>query len=199
MSSKRTKDRMDRDAGNYTEVKPLVRSKPGQISSSIFDTQSLKKYKAFFKLSKMNFQGKEQISAAVARHFAVHAVDEATVLVNFLDEVKRQQEYYFDSTHVAKTQGKVKGRSGAGASRTYGYMISHALNKLDGKRGTVDQICEIIAHDFEDQLFGGGRATTGRKKHPAWRQSVQKRLSNMPQFQKSDEDRNKYSFARAKN
>eukprot|EP00656_Telonema_subtile_P013575 TRINITY_DN1689_c0_g1_i2.p1 TRINITY_DN1689_c0_g1~~TRINITY_DN1689_c0_g1_i2.p1 ORF type:complete len:134 (-),score=21.34 TRINITY_DN1689_c0_g1_i2:648-1049(-) len=108
MSSKRTKDRMDRDNGNYTEVKPLVRSKPGQISSSIFDTQSLKKYKAFFKLSKMNYQGKEQISAAVARHFAVHAVDEATVLVSFLDEVKRQQEYYFDSSHVAKTQGKAK-------------------------------------------------------------------------------------------
>eukprot|EP00656_Telonema_subtile_P013579 TRINITY_DN1689_c0_g1_i9.p1 TRINITY_DN1689_c0_g1~~TRINITY_DN1689_c0_g1_i9.p1 ORF type:complete len:132 (-),score=20.17 TRINITY_DN1689_c0_g1_i9:648-1043(-) len=106
MSSKRTKDRMDRDNGNYTEVKPLVRSKPGQISSSIFDTQSLKKYKAFFKLSKMNYQGKEQISAAVARHFAVHAVDEATVLVSFLDE--RQQEYYFDSSHVAKTQGKAK-------------------------------------------------------------------------------------------
>ena len=98
----------------------------GQIASSIFDTAALKKYKAFFKLSKMNYQGKvtteqillsrnlvaesfplfhqEQISAAVARHFAVgfvsapnpalttvsvqvHAVDDATVLVNFLDEV----------------------------------------------------------------------------------------------------------------
>merc|ERR1711907_921742 len=123
--------RKERDANQYTEIKPLVRSKPNQISSSIFDTQALNKYKTFYKLSKMNYQGKEQISAAVARHFAVHAVDDATVLVNFLDEVKKQQEFYFDHNHVYKSQGRNnKGRSGPGASRTYGYMISHALNKL---------------------------------------------------------------------
>merc|ERR1711865_172335 len=197
MSSKRSKERIDRDASAYVEIKPILRSKPGQIASSIFDTEALKKYKAFFKLSKMNYQGKEQISAAVGRHFAVHAVDDATVLVNFLDEVKRQQEFYFDSSHVAKAQGRnSKGgaRAMPGASRTYGYMISHALNKLDGKRGTVDEICNIIARDFEDQLFGGGKMTTGRKKQPAWRQSVLKRLTQMPQFQKSDEDRSRYCF-----
>jgi len=192
--------RKERDGASYIELKPLVRSKPNQISSSIFDTQALKKYKAFFKLSKMNYQGKEQISAAVARHFAAHAVDEASVLVNFLDEVKRQQEYYFDHSHAnPKGPGaKGKGRSGPGASRTYGYMISHALNKLDAKRGTVDEICAVIGRDFEDHLYGGGKPQQGRKKHPAWRQSVQKRLNNMPQFTKCEDDRTRFEFARAK-
>eukprot|EP00658_Telonema_sp_P-2_P037343 TRINITY_DN26861_c0_g1_i1.p1 TRINITY_DN26861_c0_g1~~TRINITY_DN26861_c0_g1_i1.p1 ORF type:complete len:229 (+),score=60.78 TRINITY_DN26861_c0_g1_i1:139-825(+) len=194
MASKRTKERGD---ANFIEIKPLLRPKPGQISSSIFDTAALKKYKAFFKLSKMNYQAKEQISAAVARHFAVHAVDEASVLVNFLDEVKRQQEYYFDLGHVAKTQGRnsKSGRSGPGASKTYGSMISHALSKLDGKRGTIDQICEIMARDFQDQLVTGGKMSSGRKRHPTWRNSVMKRLNNMPQFQRSHEDRAKYCFA----
>merc|ERR1711907_330755 len=192
--------RKERDANQYTEIKPLVRSKPNQISSSIFDTQALNKYKTFFKLSKMNYQGKEQISAAVARHFAAHAVDEASVLVNFLDEVKRQQEYYFDRAHVAKANGRKGqgGRSGPGASRTYGYMISHALNKLDNKKGTLDEICGVIARDFEDHLYGGGKPQQGRKKHPAWRQSVQKRLLNMPQFQKCEDDRSRFCFARSK-
>eukprot|EP00656_Telonema_subtile_P013576 TRINITY_DN1689_c0_g1_i5.p1 TRINITY_DN1689_c0_g1~~TRINITY_DN1689_c0_g1_i5.p1 ORF type:complete len:136 (-),score=7.99 TRINITY_DN1689_c0_g1_i5:934-1341(-) len=56
-TTQRSSRSFDRSLSQQASFEPLIRWQ-GQISSSIFDTQSLKKYKAFFKLSKMNYQGK---------------------------------------------------------------------------------------------------------------------------------------------
>merc|ERR1711934_62930 len=94
--------KMGRENHQWIEVHPLIRHKGVNFPS--WDKLSLKKYKAFYKLSKMNLQNKDQMAHAVSRHFAVNAVDDHSVLTGFLDEVKKQQDMCFD---VSRAQPRI--------------------------------------------------------------------------------------------